>query len=248
MFRGILTVVGVAVLVATAGFAGAVGPSLTSADVPQADGGGQTIDVTASGQAQAEPDQAVLQVAVVATGDDANTVRERLAENASRMQAALTDLGVPDDQIRTVAFNIDQRHDRETPVDRPQGFAGVQAFEVTLSNVSRAGAVIDAAVANGANRVGGVELTLSEDRRREVRADALRDAMDNARSDADVLAESADLSITGVHSVSTGDVSFQPFRTETLEADAGGGAGTTIDSGPVTVSAQVQVTFNATDA
>jgi len=248
MFRGILAVVGVAVLVATAGFTGAVGPTPVSADVQQADGGGQTIEVSASGQAQAEPDQAVLQVAVVATGDDADTVRERIAENASRMRAALADLGVPDDQVRTVAFTIDQRHDRATPVDRPRGFAGVQAFEVTLSNVSRAGAVIDAAVANGADRVDGVELTLSEDRRRAVRADALRDAMDNARSNADVLAESADLSITGVQSVSTGDVSFQPFRTETLEADVGTETGTTIDSGPVTVSAQVQVTFNATDA
>jgi len=236
--------VGVAALLVTAGFAGALGPDATNAQ--QAESDGQTIDVAASGQAQAEPDQAVLRVAVVATGDDADTVRERLAENVSQMQAALTEAGVPDDQIRTVAFNIAQRYDPET--DEPRGFEGVHAFEVTLSNVSRAGTVIDAAVANGADRVDSVELTLSEDRRREVRADALRDAMANARSDADVLAESADLQITGVHSVSTGDVSFQPFRTEALEADAGGEGATTIDPGPVTVSAQVQVTYNATDA
>jgi uncharacterized protein YggE len=43
-------------------------------------------------------------------------------------------------------------------------------------------------------------------------------------------------------------VSSQPVRTEALEADAGGATATTIDSGLVTVSAQVQVTYNATDA
>jgi len=244
MRRGILTAVGAAVLLVAAGLAGAVGPAATNAQ--QANSDGRTIDVAASGQAQADPDQAVLRIAVVATADDADTVRERLAENVSQMQAALAAAGVPDDQIRTVAFNIAQRYDPET--DEPRGFEGVHAFEVTLSNVWRAGAVIDAAVGHGADRVDSVELTLSEDRRRGVQADALRDAMADARSNADVLAESAELEITGVHSVSTGDVRFQPVRTEALEADAGGETTTTIDSGPVTVSAQVQVTYDATDA
>ncbi|WP_135806141.1 SIMPL domain-containing protein [Halorussus marinus] len=244
MFRGALTAVGVAALVAVAGFAGAVGPAATNAQ--QADG--PTIDVAASGQAQADPDRAILRVAVVATGDDANAVRERLGANASRLRAALAENGVPDDRVRTVAYTVDRRYDRETTTDRPRGFEGVHAFEVTLANVSRAGEIVDVAVANGADRVDSVELTLSPDRRRAVRADALRDAMANARSDAEVLAESAGLSIAGVHTVSTGDASVQPFRTEAFDADAGGEAATDIDAGPVTVSAQVAVTYNGTDA
>ncbi|USZ69456.1 SIMPL domain-containing protein [Halorussus salilacus] len=251
MFRGTLAVVGMTLLLVAAGVAGVVGPaaanvSANSAQDTNRTDGGQTISVAASGQAQGEPDQAIVRVAVVASGDDGDAVRADLAENASRMRAALAEVGIPDDRIRTVAYSIDQRRDTETTADRERRFEGFHAFEVTVSNVTRAGPVIDAAVSNGADRVDSVELALSEERRRAVRAAALRDAMDNARGNADVLAESADLEITGVHSVSTGDVTFEPFRAQALEAEDAGGSSTDIESGPVTVTAQVQVTYNAT--
>ncbi|NEU58911.1 SIMPL domain-containing protein [Halorussus sp. MSC15.2] len=249
MHKGVLATVGVALLLVTAGCVGSVAPTAdASAQTQQPDRGGKTIGVSATGQAAATPDQAVVRVAVVASDDDANVVRERLAENVTRMREALKRAGVADDQIRTVAYNIEQEYREEGGERRPAGFRGVHAFEITLSNTSRAGAIIDAAVSNGADRVDSVELTLSEERRREVRAEALRDAMDSARANADVIAESANLTVTGVHSASTGDVSYSPVRAESLSANAAGQSGTQIESGPVTVVAQVQVTYNATGA
>ncbi|WP_137284004.1 SIMPL domain-containing protein [Halorussus salinisoli] len=246
MHSRILTTVGVAFLLLTAGCVGSLAPtSDATAQTQQADRGGETISVSATGQAEAEPDQAVLQVAVLARGDDANAVRTQLAENATQMREALRRVGIADDQIRTVSFRIDQEYREEEGERRPAGFQGVHAFEITLSNVSRAGAVVDTAVANGADRVDNIELTLSEERRRQIRAEALRDAMENARTNADVIAESANLTIAGVHSAATGDQSFRPVRAEALTADAEGKAGTSIESGPVTVSAQVSVTYNA---
>lgn len=260
MSRGILAVVGVALLLVTAGCAGSFTPTTDASAQPRedvqgqptdqtqrADTGGKTISVSASGEAEAEPDQAVLRVAVLARGDDANAVREQIAENVTQMREALRDAGLSDDQIRTITFRIDRDFREEDGERRPAGFEGIHAFEITLSNVSQAGAIVDTAVANGADRVDSVELTLSEERRREVRADALRDAMENARTNADVIAESADLRIAGVHTAATGDVRFDSFRAETVEADvAAGQARTEIESGPVTVNAQVQVTYNAT--
>ncbi|WP_135852329.1 SIMPL domain-containing protein [Halorussus salinus] len=248
MSRRLLATVGVALLLVTAGCAGGLNPAASANaqtdQTNQSDNGGESISVSASGQAEADPDQAVLQVAVLASGDDANAVRERLAENATRMREALRNAGVTDDRVRTVQYSIDQQYREENGERRPAGFRGIHAFEITLSNVDRTGPVIDAAVSNGAAQVQSVELTLSEERRREVRADALRNAMDNARADADVIAESANLSVSGVHTVSTGDVGFSPVRAEALTAQAD--AGTQIASGPVTVTAQVSVTYNAT--
>jgi hypothetical protein len=278
MSRGILAVVGVALLLVTAGCAGSFAPTTdasaqgqpqnqqaqdqqsqthqqqnqqaqnqqTQTQTQRAGAGGKTISVSASGQAEAEPDQAVLRVAVLARGDDANAVREQLAENATQMRRALRNASVSDDQIRTVRFSIDQEYRRDDGEREPAGFRGIHAFEITLSNANRAGAIIDVAVSNGADQVDSVELTLSEERRREVRADALRNAMENARADADVIAESANLTVVGVRTASTGDVSFSPVRAEALSADAGGTEQTSIESGPVTVSAQVSVTYNAT--
>ncbi|WP_115862560.1 SIMPL domain-containing protein [Halorussus litoreus] len=254
MSNRILPVIGVALLLATAGCVGGFAPTDAAGaqeETTQApgsnDGGGSTIGVVATGQAAAEPDQALVQVSVLARADDANVVRESLAENASQMREALAEIGIDDDSIRTVNYAIDQDYRERNGERVPDGFQGVHAFEVTLSNVSEVGSVVDAAVANGADRVERVELTLSEERRREVRADALRDAMENARGNAEVIAESADLTVSGVRSASTGDLSFSPVRAETLQADAAGGrAPTNIESGPVTVTAQVDVTYNAT--
>lgn len=259
MSRGILATVGVALLLVTAGCTGSFAPddgnaaaqqsgqSDDLAQAQQSDRGDRTIQVAASGEAATQPDQAIVRVAAVARADDADVVRQRLARNASQVRDALADLGLADDQVRTVAYSIDQQYRDRAGERVPDGFEAVHAFEITLSNVSRAGEVVDAAVENGAQRVDGVELTLSEELRREIRAEALRDAMANARADADVIAESANLTITGVHTASTGDLSYSPVRAEMLEADDAGMVQTEIESGPVTVTAQVQVTFNATD-
>jgi uncharacterized protein YggE len=247
MSRKLLATVGVALLLVTAGCAGSLSPTESAnARTEQGDSDGKTISVSASGEAEAEPDQAILRVGVIASDDDANVVRERLAQNATRMQEALRNAGVADDKIRTIHYSIDQRYREQNGERRPAGFEGVHAFEITLSNVSRAGPVIDTAISNGADRVDSVELTLSDERRQEVRANALRDAMDNARADADVIADSASLTVSGVHTATTGDVGFSPVRAEAMTADAANGARTQIESGPVTVRAQVSVTYNAT--
>ena len=252
MSRRLLATVGVALLLVTAGCAGGLNPAASASAqtdrtdrTNQTDRGGKTIGVSASGQAEADPDQAVLQVAVLAGGDDANAVRERLAENATRMREALRNATVTGDRIRTIRYAIDQQYSDANGERELVGFREIHAFEITLSNVDRAGPIIDVAVSNGADQVESVQLTLSDERRREVRADALRDAMDNARADANVIAESANLSIAGVHTATTGDVGFSPVRAEALTAQSAD-AGTQIESGPVTVTAQVSVTYNVT--
>lgn len=203
-----------------------------------------TIQVSATGQVEAEPDQSIVRVAVMATGEDATTARDRLAENVSRMREALRQAGIDDDQVRTAFFDIDQDY-RETREGRePAGYRAIQAFEVTLSNVTRTGEIIDVAVNNGANRVDGVEFTLADDTRSELRADALRAAVSNARVDANVLANASDLEIVGVRAVSTGEGGFTPHRTEVAMEAAD--AATTVEPGPVTVTASVTVTYNAT--
>lgn len=247
MFRGVLATAGVALLLVTAGCLGSLAPT-SDANAQQLDRGDRTIRVSATGQAEAEPDQAVVQVAAIARADDADAVRQRLAENVSQMREALREAGVDDDQIRTVVYDISQEYRRDEGERRPAGFQGTHAFEITLSDADRAGEIVDAAVSNGADRVDRVELTLSDERRRAVRDEALQDAMADARHDAEIVAEAANLTVTGVHSAATGDLHFEPVRTERLEADAATEATTQIESGPVTVTAQVQVVYNATEA
>jgi len=236
-----------AALLVTAGCAGGIGSADDAAndDAAQQSQPDRTVSVSASGEVTADPDRAVLDVAVEATDEDPETVRQRLAENASQMRSALEEMGIESDQITTQHYVIRQdRESRENP--DVTSYRGTHAFEVEIDDVDAVGTVVETAVNNGATNIGSVRFTLSEDARADLREDALGEAVDNARADAEVLASNTNLTVTGVSSVSTGRVDVRPYRAEAQTAGAGD-AGTNIESGPVSVTAQVQVTYNATE-
>ena len=208
----------------------------------------RTIDVAASGTAETQPDKAVVRLSVVATADDPRTARERVAENVSAMTDALADRGIEDDQIRTVDYDLRERRHPRTPEkrDADPAYRARHGLVVEVDDVDATGGVIDAAVDNGAANVHDVRFTLSEATERELRAQALQEAMENARAQADTAAAAADLAVTGVHAVSTGEVR-RPRRPVAHEA-AGDAGGTDIRSGPVTVTVSVEVTYDATES
>jgi len=195
----------------------------------------------------APPDVALVRVAVVATGDTAERTRSRVADNVSNMRSALSDSDVADDQIRTVYFDISEIRDPRGNATGAEEYRAVHAFEIELDVGAdglgeRAGAIIDTAVRNGANQVDGVQFTLVDDTRRELRTRALERAIDDARTDADVVAGAADRTVTGVRSISvSSDGVIGPDVR--LDGNGGGGADTVIDPGPVRVSATVSVTY-----
>lgn len=241
----VISVFVLGVLVASAVF---VGVSAQQSD-GAGSGSGNTIHVSASGQASAEPDESVINVAVEVTSPDPNRARETLTSRVERMRSGLDDAGIGDDEIRTTDFSIHERRDvRRPPLPEEQEeteevtYVARHGFEIELSNIDRTGEIIDVAVSSGATQVTNVRYTLSDERRRQVRSQALQDAMENARSQANTLAGSADVSVGGVRSISTADTGVTPVRFEARDLSAGAG-GTRIETGPVTVNADVSVAY-----
>lgn len=200
----------------------------------------RAISVSATGSATADPDLAIVRVSVEETAATADAARRRAAANATRTREAIRGLGVPDDDVRTSSFGI-------TPIrdDRDSGeilrYSATHTFEVR-ADTDKAGAVIDAAIENGASRVDDVRFTLREDTRDEVRARALRDAMDRARADARGIATAAGVRVGSLQSASTADTGFVPVDAR-RELGDGGGA-TVLEPGPVTVTVSVQATYS----
>jgi uncharacterized protein YggE len=242
----LLAVLGSALLV-SAGVTGALMLGSGPASASQPDQSQKSITVSANGEIEATPDQAIVQVAIVATGNDSTAVREELASDAQSMRTALEEYGLDSDAIRTAHYDIRQERER-TPEGVEEGdYRGIHAFEVTLDDTDAAGEVIDVAVDNGADQVNGVSFTLSEDKREELHNEALTEAMSNARDRADTLAAAGDLSVTEVHTIVSTETRYHDYRVETAYASAAGDS-TSIEAGAVTVTANVHVTYNATAA
>lgn len=243
----VLTAVLAASLLVAAGVAGAIALGSSPAAAGGPSDTGKSITVSASGQIEATPDQAVVRVAITATGDNSTAVREELAADTETLRSALTDYGIPSEHIRTAHYDIRQERERTRDgVERGQ-YRGVHAFEITLEDTEAAGEVIDLAVDNGADTIHGVSFTLSDEKREQLHNDALEKAMANAETRADTLASAGELSVTGVHTIVSADTNYHAYRTETayVAADSAG-ASTSVESGPVTVTADVRVTYNAT--
>jgi uncharacterized protein YggE len=201
------------------------------------------ITVTASGSAEAEADAVEVTLAVEARNDDPSVARQEVTEGASGMRSALVGIGVSQDDIRSTSYTLreERRHEREGDV--PRHYARHE-FRVTLDDPDRAGEVIDAGIEGGATSISGVSFTLSDERRSELKSDALETAMGNARSQAEAVAGAGEITVTGVHSVSTADTGFSPVRVERERLEAADATGTTVDPEPVSVDAQVEVVYD----
>lgn len=244
MDRRFTTALGVALLILLAGCAGLTG---TAADTGGADDLDRSIEVSTEGEASAEPDRATVRVAVEATGSDPGAVRSELATGDDELRTALYDWGLDEADVRTERYDIRQtRESREAP-DREE-YRGEHVYAVEIDDVDAVGEVIDVAVDAGADNIERIEFGLSEERADELRDEALADAMGNAHDEADVLAENANLTVTGVYAVSTTNARTSPFTATALRTeadDAAGGAGTGIETGNVDVTVTVNVVFDA---
>jgi len=145
-----------------------------------------------------------------------------------------------DEQITTGRFDI--REQRQSA-----GYRGFNEFQIETDDPDAVGEIIDTAVAGGADDVGRIIFGLSEDRRNELREEAIEVALDDARYEAEIIANAKNLTLTGVESVTTdpGRVSTHRATPDVAveETDDAGGPPTQIDQGLVSVSASVDVSY-----
>lgn len=247
MNRKLAALGGLACLVLLAGCAGLTGAAENGAD-EEID---RTIDVTAEGEAEADPDRASIRVAVTATDDDPEAVRDELATQEDTLRAALSDWGLDEDDIRTDRYSVRETHQsRQEP--NVTEYEGEHRYQIAVDDVDAVGEVIDVAIDGGADDVQRIEFGLSEERESELREEALADAMDAADADAEIIAANAGLSVVGVAQVSTADARSTPYTTSdvaaTVEADDASAADTGVEAGDVSVSVTLAVSFEAEES
>ncbi|ELZ53949.1 hypothetical protein C465_01069 [Halorubrum distributum JCM 9100] len=245
MNRRLTALIGIAALVALAGCTGFAGTATPT------DGGDdaqleRSIEVTASGEATSAPDRATLRVAVTATGDDAAAVRDELAAGEGELRTALTDWGLDEDAIRTERYDVRESYETRDDPNRTR-YEGIHQYAIELDDVDAVGEVIDVAIDAGADEVQRIEFGLSQETEREVREEAIAQAMSNADDDAAALANASGLEVSGVYEVSTAQSGSQPYVRESYDAAAGGdaGASTAVETGDVSVRVSVNVVYEA---
>ncbi|MBV8117347.1 MAG: SIMPL domain-containing protein [Candidatus Eremiobacteraeota bacterium] len=214
------------------------------------------ITVVGQGSASSMPDIATLSLTIgtnnassaATAASDNNTIYNRLT-------AAMTALGVRSSQLRTTSYNVNynappqnvQPDGSSGPAILPApsgqyGYSVSRTVSVTLSDTSKVGQAIDAAIGAGVNNVDSVAFGMANPQAR--RSQALRAAVADARSQAEAIASAAGLRIVAVRSMQEGYTSM-PVAPAPMAMARSVAPPTQIEPSSVSTEATVTMTFDA---
>ncbi|HEX6322740.1 MAG TPA: SIMPL domain-containing protein [Vicinamibacterales bacterium] len=147
--------------------------------------------VTTSGQAHVRlaPDRAWVTVGIEARAQKPQEAQKQAAEVMNRIRMQLTALGIPEQGIRTVSFNVHADWDYSNNRRTLRGYVVSNLIEVRIDDLTKVADVLDRSIASGGNAIHGVRWDLQN--REKAERDALRQAVEDARQRAEVAVAAA---------------------------------------------------------
>ncbi|HUR16123.1 MAG TPA: SIMPL domain-containing protein [Candidatus Limnocylindrales bacterium] len=205
-----------------------------------------TISVSGIGCVAIEPDVAHVRLGV---NISRKTVAEARAEAATTMAAilaAVAEAGVPKHDVQSSFLSVQPRYDyRDGRAPELSGYDMNNVVTVTVRDLAKLGDVIDGSLRAGATSMDGLEFRLADPAPAE--REARIRAMANARSRADVIAEAADLTISGVESVTeAGAMPPRPFAAKAERMMMSQDAATPVETGTMEIEVAVAVAYRTT--
>jgi len=198
--------------------------------------------VTGDAIVRAQPDTAIISIAVVTQNRSALAAQQQNATLSERVIAAVRAAAGAGAEVQTGGYSIQpQRVYRENQPPTITGYEARNSITVTMSDLTRVGTVIDAASQAGANSIDGIAFTLRRDR--PARNQALTDATREAVSKAQTLAQALGGRVVRIVEVQEAGT-FRPpipISAGVLSRGVAENAPTPIEVGSLEISAQVQL-------
>ena len=208
---------------------------------------GQTLSATPTPRVRAvgtalipvTPDQAKVDAGVVTQAASAQDASTQNATKVAAVLAALQQLLGTTANIQTVSYSLSPNYTYPPGGGQPTltGYTASNTIEVTTSDLSSIGKVIDTAIQAGANTIQSLQFGLQNDQ--PAQAQALKAATQEAKMYADAIASGLGLHAGSAVLAQQGTAAVSPVVT----GIAASSTTTPIQSGMVTVSATVTVEF-----
>lgn len=208
-----------------------------------AEGAGPAMVIaTGTGTIEVAPDMATLSIGVTTQGD---TAANALASNTAAMDAVMARLvasGIEARDMQTSNLYLSPNwtgYDTATPTI--SGFVASNSLTVQVRALDTLGAVLDAAVADGANTLNGLSFGLADPG--PVLDEARKEAVADARARAELLAVAAGMKLGRIVLISEADGDFAAY--EGYRADLA--ASVPVAGGELGLSANVTIQYEITE-
>jgi len=202
----------------------------------------RTIEVDGSGETRTSPDTADMELAIETQAKTAELAGSRNAELATRVIDALKSKLGDKGKITTGGYSLNPEYSQR-PSENPTiiGYTAQNTVTVHTGELDLVGALIDSAIAAGANRVNSLSFSLKDDGK--ARAAAIAMATRDARAQAEALAAALDVKLGRVLKATTvSEARPVPLRMGRAMAMSAS-VETPVEPGEVTVPATVSLIF-----
>lgn len=171
-----------------------------------------SVSVSALGTVSVKPDMAEFQVRLISTAKTAEQSTALTAKKYRAVQQALRNTGVSADDAVTQSFTVRQEWEWNNSTRKRvfKGYTAAHVLKVTVRSLADAGRVIDASVQAGADEIPLIGFASSK--YKEKRREALAEAVQNARKDAQVMAAAAGMSLGKLLDMQTGSAPVYPLQ------------------------------------
>lgn len=200
------------------------------------------ITVSATGYAEAEPDQARLSTGVTAEADTAEKALAANSELMAKVVAGLKEAGIDAKDIQTSNFSVNPRYTNPRDGSAPEinGYQVSNQVSILVRDLKALGGLLDKLVTLGANQMHGLSFEVSKGE--TLKDEARKEAVANARRRAELLAAAAGAEVGEVVSIAE-EVSYSGPRPMAMAARQSKADFVPVEAGTETLEARVTVTW-----
>jgi uncharacterized protein YggE len=153
-----------------------------------------TFDVTGEGSATVIPDVAEVTLGISTTKTTVTSAQEEVNQVINNITQVLKDNGVEEKNIKTENYSVRPEYDYRQN-RRVTGYTVSTNLQVKITDFNKLNQAIDSAVGLGANQIGSLNFTLSDQTRQKTETEARQEAVKKAKIKAQSLAKAAGIKL-----------------------------------------------------
>jgi uncharacterized protein YggE len=172
------------------------------------------------GRVTAVPDQATVNAGVTAQATTVADAQTKVNQTTNKIIANLKKLGLADKDIKTTDYSVSPNYSSGNVImpmlqgggqQTITGYTVTQNLEVKVKPIEKANKVVDTATADGANLVGGVNFTFSDELSKSLEQQATQQAVNDAKDKAQNLANASGIHLGKIVNVVENSNQPRPF-------------------------------------
>ena len=201
-----------------------------------------------TGEVTEIPDQATINVGVTKSAATVQDAQKQTNTVANKLIEDLKKLGIKDNDIKTTDYSVNPSSPGGVGMmmfarGGQNGYEVTQNLEVKVKPTDLANKVIDTATKDGANLVGGVNFTFSDDVQKNLEQRATQMAVGDAKQKAQTLANSAGVRLGKIVNIVSSTNNPRPIMMAAAQKTADEQVPTNITPGQNTVTIGVTIYY-----